>query len=161
MKHENIKHIAPHIGHRTTARSVSPVRVLRNYVHIFRFLRKMNKYDGLKSSRWIQNYFNLSNEQETKNKTPFWWEKDTELTSRDIPLFEYSVHQRMTERNLEADLSLVSLGHHPSAKKQNALHFLQNGRAFYRKFLKWNESIAICPCHLLWWYELFLMKGKL
>lgn len=46
-EHENIKHIASHIGHLTTTRS-HPRNCERTdlFFDFCRFLRKMNKYDG-------------------------------------------------------------------------------------------------------------------
>lgn len=61
--------------------------------------------------------------------------------------------------DLEPETSLVSRGQARSAGMPWT--FCKKGTSWKVRSVTGNDFIALCPFLLLWWYELFLMKGKL
>lgn len=79
---------------------------------------------GVKISQCIQRYLKFLTEQETKNIIPFLVRKGHK-TYQDILLLRilFCTHRPAVCVDLEANLSLVSLGHHPSQKNKTPFTF--------------------------------------
>ena len=82
----------------------------------------MNECDGCKSLAMYPKIIQLFDwTRNLRIKYRVWYKQDTKLTK--ISCYsKYSAHRHAVCVDLEANLSLVSLGHHVSQKKQNALH---------------------------------------